>query len=69
MDWLSKFNENSEKVIWVRIHMNLRGWEPFRVNPFRMNPAYAGLSHCYLIHNCVGPALGGPYSDTFSGTA
>ena len=32
MDWLSKFNENSEKVIWVRIHMNLRGWEPFRVN-------------------------------------
>jgi hypothetical protein len=28
--------ETSEKAI-------LRGWEPFRVNPLRMNPAYAGL--------------------------
>jgi len=25
----------------------LRGWEPFRVNPFRMNPVYAGFKFCF----------------------
>ena len=30
--------EISEKLL-------LQGWEPFRVNPFRMNPAYGSVGH------------------------
>jgi hypothetical protein len=30
--------QSSEKVVW-------QGWEPFRVSPFRMNPAYENVSH------------------------
>jgi hypothetical protein len=31
-----KFFEVSEKLL-------LQGWQPFRVNPFRMNPAYGNV--------------------------
>ena len=56
----------------------LRGWEPFRVNLFRMNPAYAEPmrgweppayaepSYCYSTADRVRRALSPPNSGAFS---
>jgi hypothetical protein len=46
----------------------LRGWEPFRVNPFRMNPAYVGLRNCHFMPNCVEQTLNPAYFQAFSET-
>ena len=46
---------------------SMRGWEPFRVNPFRMNPAYGFLGLVRLKANTPISRLQHPFSHHLDG--